>query len=109
MNSYDSGHAAEFLARCFMRLHGYRIIAKNYVTRRGTAAGEVDFIATKSEEKIYIQVTYLLIEEETIKREFGVFKDIDDNYLKYVISLDKCNFSRDGIIHKNIIAWLLED
>ena len=74
-----------------------------------TKNGEVDFIATKSEEKIYIQVTYLLIEEETIKREFGVFKDIDDNYLKYVISLDKCNFSRDEIIHKNIIDWLLED
>ena len=74
-----------------------------------TKNGEVDFIATKSEEKIYIQFTYLLIEEETIKREFGVFKDIDDNYLKYVISLDKCNFSRDEIIHKNIIDWLLED
>lgn len=74
-----------------------------------TKNGEVDFIATKSEEKIYIQVTYLLIEEETIKREFGVFKDINDDWLKYVISLDKGNFSQNGIIHKNIIDWLLED
>lgn len=56
MNSYDSGHAAEFLARCFMRLRGYRIIAKNYVTRRGTAAGEVDFIALRGRTLAFVEV-----------------------------------------------------
>ena len=34
---------------------------------------------------------------------------INDNYPKYVLSLDKTDFSRDGIIHKNIISWLLEE
>ena len=73
-----------------------------------TKEGEIDFIATKTNEKLYFQVTYLLTDNNVIDREFGAFKDIDDNYPKYVLSLDKINFSREGIIHKNIIDWLLE-
>lgn len=73
-----------------------------------TKDGEIDFIATKTEEKIYIQVTYLLESEKVINREFGAFEEIKDNYTKYVLSLDNTNFSRQGIIHKNIIDWLLE-
>ena len=42
-------------------------------------------------------------------REFGAFEEVKDNYPKYVLSLDKASFSRDGIIHKNIIDWLLEE
>lgn len=73
-----------------------------------TKDGEIDFIATKTEEKIYIQVTYLLESKKVINREFGAFEEIKDNYPKYVLSLDNTNFSRQGIIHKNIIDWLLE-
>lgn len=70
--------------------------------------GEVDFVATKVNEKIYVQVAYLLADERIINREFGVFEKIKDNYPKYVISLDKWDFSRDGIIHKNAMDFLLE-
>lgn len=56
MNSYRSGYAAEFLARCFMRFHGYRIVAKNYVTGRGTTAGEVDFIAIRAHTLVFAEV-----------------------------------------------------
>ncbi len=73
-----------------------------------TRNGEIDFIATKTQEKLYFQVTYLLESEKVQDREFGAFKEIEDNYPKYVLSLDKTDFSRDGIIHKNIIEWLLE-
>lgn len=73
-----------------------------------TKDGEVDFIATKTEEKMYFQVAYLLENNKVENREFGAFKEIKDNYPKYVLSLDKADFSKDGIIHKNIIAWLLE-
>ena len=73
-----------------------------------TKDGEIDFIATKTGEKIYFQVTYLLQNDKVENREFGAFKEIEDNYPKYVLSLDKADFSRDGIIHKNIIDWLLE-
>ena len=41
-------------------------------------------------------------------REFGAFKELNDNYPKYVLSLDRANFSEDGIIHKNIIEWMLD-
>ena len=74
-----------------------------------TKNGEVDFIATKDKVKEYYQVTYLLTNNDVVEREFGAFKAIDDNYAKYVLSLDKTDFSQNGIIHKNIIDWLLEN
>lgn len=74
-----------------------------------TKDGEIDFIATKDKIKEYYQVSYLLANDDVIKREFGAFKVIDDNYPKYVLSLDKTDFSQNGIIHKNIIDWLLEN
>lgn len=73
-----------------------------------TKEGEIDFIATNYEEKLYFQVAYLLEQPKTEVREFGAYKEIKDNYPKYVLSLDKADFSKDGIIHKNIIDWLLE-
>lgn len=73
-----------------------------------TKNGEIDFIATNDKEKLYFQVSYLLDQPKTVEREFGAYKDIKDNCPKYVISLDNTDFSRDGIIHKNIIEWLLE-
>lgn len=71
--------------------------------------GEIDFIATRYNEKIYIQVAYILADEKVVEREFGAFKGIEDNYPKYVITMDKLDFSQDGIIHRNVIDWLLED
>ena len=47
-------------------------------------------------------------DESTREREFGVYKAIKDNFPKYVLSLDSMDFSQDGIIHKNIIDFLLE-
>lgn len=73
-----------------------------------TKEGEIDFIATNAEEKMYFQVAYLLEDPKTEAREFGAYKEINDNYPKYVLSLDRADFSKDGIIHKNIIDWLLE-
>lgn len=73
-----------------------------------TKEGEIDFIATNDEEKLYFQVAYLVEQSKTEAREFGAYKEINDNYPKYVLSLDKADFSKDGIIHKNIIDWLLE-
>ncbi len=70
---------------------------------------EIDFIATNDEEKLYFQVSYLLTDPKTREREFGAYKEIADNCPKYVLSLDKTNFSENGIIHKNIIDWLLEE
>lgn len=68
---------------------------------------EVDFICYRGNEKIYIQVAYM-INEKDAKREFGNLEKIHDNFPKYVISGDLVNMSRNGIIHKNIIEFLLE-
>ena len=68
---------------------------------------EIDFICQKQEQKIYVQVTYLLASEETIQREFGIYESVRDNFPKYVVSMDEFDFSRNGIKHKNIREFLL--
>lgn len=84
------------------------LIARGYQVYVGkTYKGEVDFIATKGEEKIYVQAAYLLADESVIEREFGAYKNIQDNYPKYVVSMDKITSSRDGIIHKNLIDFCM--
>ena len=85
------------------------LIARGYNVNIGTLEnGEIDFIATRFNEKIYIQVTYILSDETVIDREFNAYKKIEDNYPKYVLSMDKFDLSQNGIIHKNIIDWLLK-
>ena len=78
---------------------------KVYVGKKGDL--EIDFIAEKQGKKIYIQVAYLLANDETIKREFSVFNSVKDSYPKYVVSMDDLDFSQNGIIHKNIKEFLL--
>lgn len=68
---------------------------------------EIDFICQKQDQKVYIQVTYLLASDETIQREFGIYDSIHDNFPKYVISMDELDFSRNGIKHRNIKEFLL--
>ena len=70
-------------------------------------AKEIDFICQKQEQKIYVQVTYLLASEETIQREFGIYESVRDNFPKYVVSMDEFDFSMNGIKHKNIREFLL--
>ena len=70
---------------------------------------EVDFIATKDNVKKYIQASYKLDSDSAIEREFGVFENIRDNFEKIVVSMDKIDFSRNGIKHMNAIDFLLED
>ena len=86
------------------------LIYRGYEVKIGTLEnGEIDFIALKDGKKEYYQVCYILGDNDSvINREFGAYKGIDDNYPKYVISTDKFDMSQDGIIHKNIINWLLE-
>jgi len=68
---------------------------------------EIDFIAKMNNEIKYFQVSYLMNNENTRNREFGVLLEIKDNFSKYVLSMDKLDFSQNGIIHKNIIDFLL--
>ena len=69
--------------------------------------GEIDFVAIKNGKKCFVQVAYLLANESTIEREFGAYCKITDASPRYVMSLDKIDLSHDGIIHMNIIDFLL--
>ena len=83
--------------------------SRGYDVRVGSLENaEVDFVATRFDEKIYIQVSYILADETVVEREFGAFSNISDNFPKYVLSLDKLDFSQNGITHRNIIDWLLD-
>ncbi len=87
------------------------LVNRNYEVYIGkTKNGEVDFLVKKEGNIKYIQVTYEMKgKDETIEREFGAYKSIEDNYPKYILSLDKVDLSRDGIIHLNLIDFLLSD
>ncbi|MCX6278438.1 MAG: ATP-binding protein [Bacteroidetes bacterium] len=77
------------------------------VTTGQLGSNEIDFIAEKQDEKVYIQVAYLLDQEKTIEREFGNLLKIQDNFPKMVLSLDEYwEKGRQGIIRKNIIDFL---
>lgn len=78
------------------------------ITVGAASVKEIDFICEKQGQKIYLQVCYLLASEETIRREFGAYESIRDNFPKYVISLDNFDMSRDGIIHMNIVDFLMQ-
>ena len=72
-------------------------------------SSEIDFVCTKPNgEKIYVQVSYLIVNDETRKREFGNLKKIQDNYPKYVISMTPLitNNDYDGIKHIHLRNFL---
>lgn len=85
------------------------LLARGYDVKVGkTDNYEIDFVAYKGKERIYVQVSYLLASPETVEREFGNLERINDNYPKYVISGDLPDFSRNGIRHFNIVRFLLD-
>ena len=85
------------------------LIARGYEVYIGkTKNGEIDFVVNDFKDRFYIQVADYLASDSVIEREFGIYKELDDNYPKYVLTMDKLDYSRDGIIHKNIVDWLLD-
>ncbi len=85
------------------------LIARGYDVYIGkTDNGEIDFVVDNFGDRFYIQVADYLSSDEVVEREFGAYKNVGDNFPKYVITMDKIDYSQNGIIHKNIIEWLLE-
>ncbi len=74
-------------------------------------AGEIDFVCTKpGGQRIYIQVSYVIVDEATREREFGNLRAIKDNYPKYVISMTPLVERNDdnGIIHLGLRRFLMK-
>lgn len=96
----DSNKLYENIVYLEMRSRGYEVqVGKLDDT-------EIDFICYRGDEELYIQVAYLITPADE-EREFGNLERLHDNYPKYVISGDLANLSRNGIIHRNIIDFLL--
>lgn len=86
------------------------MLRRGYTVTVGKVADkEIDFIGERQNEKIYIQAAYLLASEETVAREFGVYNQVQDNFPKYVVTMDELDMSRDGIKHRNIREFLLAE
>jgi len=71
---------------------------------------EIDFVAEKQGEKLYVQVAYKLESEQTIEREFAPLLSIEDQYPKYVVTMDELwKDSIEGIKHMHIRDFLLAE
>lgn len=80
---------------------------QGYIITIGNVNGnEIDFVCKKNNQKMYIQVAYHIENDETVEREFGSLLMINDNYPKYVLSMDEILQSQDGIKHMHIIDFL---
>jgi len=86
------------------------LISRGYEVKVGKVKDkEINFIAKKEKSLSYYQISYKIRDEKTRERIFETYNSITDNFPKYVLSMDHSNFSQDGVIHKNIIDFLLED
>ena len=107
--NYKKSLISDLYGSIFETIVYNELVARGYTVRTGSVYGkEIDFVATKKQtEKIYIQVAYEITDRNR-EREFGNFSRIQDNYPKYVISRDKIPMSQNGIIHRNIVDFLLD-
>lgn len=100
----DVGHILENIVYLELLRRGYRV----YVGQMSD--GEVDFVAISSEETIYYQVAATTLEESTLERELAPLRKIQDNYPKYLLTLDELfnNVDYEGIKKRNVLEWLLK-
>lgn len=98
----DSGHVLENIIYFELFRRGYDVAIGKVDN------AEIDFIATKADDKIYIQVTESMMSEDVRKRELAPLQKVKDNYEKIVLSMDPgLDSTYDGIKSLNIIDWLL--
>lgn len=99
---YDNTFFLENIVYNELFSRGYQIFVGK------TQRGEIDFLVLDGRKKCFVQVAYYLHSDEMIQREFGAFHNITDASPKYVLSLDRMDFSHDGIGHINIVDFLLD-
>jgi len=100
----DSGHALENVVYFELLRRGYDVAIGKVDN------SEVDFIATKADEKFYVQVTESMISEEVRARELTPLMRINDNYEKMVLSMEPgLESSYEGIKSRSLMEWLIEE
>lgn len=99
---YGVGYLLENIVFLNLIGNGYKVYTGVFNNK------EIDFVATKNDNVIYLQVAYMLNEKKTIEREYGELEKINDNYEKYIISMDDIQMpNRNGIKHRQV--WKMND
>ena len=84
------------------------LIARGYSVKVGVLRdAEIDFVAERDGNRLYIQVAYKIDSDETLERELSAFNRINDHYQKILLTTDSQDFSQNGIKHFNVVPWLL--
>ncbi|MCC5934695.1 MAG: ATP-binding protein [Balneolales bacterium] len=99
----DIAQIMENVVHHHLKSHGFEVLIGKDQQR------EIDFVARRQGETVYVQVAYLLSGPETIEREFGNLKAIPDNYPKIVVSMDENSpATHEGIRHQSLLSFLKE-
>lgn len=100
----DRGHILENIVYLELIRRGYRVYV-GYLQN-----GEIDFVAKKPHRLEYYQVSYTVMEDITLRRELSPLEQLDDNYPKYLLTMDVLHKTdnHNGIEQKNVLDWLLE-
>lgn len=101
----DIGHILENMVYLELRRRNYEV----YIGQLGTD-GEVDFVAMKDGGIEYYQVSQTTLEEHVLKRELAPLRKIQDNYPKYLLTLDELfgEMNYEGIQKKNVLTWMIQ-
>jgi len=98
----NMGHVVENIVYLQLLRLGYEVnVGKNL-------SQEVDFIAVKGSVRLYFQVSLTALDDSTYEREMNSLLKINDQYSKYLITMDKIDLSKEGIMHLNLFDLLLE-
>ena len=100
----DRGHILENIVYLELIRRGYRVYVGHLQN------GEIDFVAKKPHRLEYYQVSYTVMEDTTLRRELSPLEQLDDNYPKYLLTMDVLykTDNHNGIEQKNVLDWLLE-
>ena len=95
------GHVLENVVYLELQRRGYKVS----IGKIGNL--EIDFVAQRGDEKVYVQVAASVLDKTTFEREFAPLKKIKDSYPKIVLTMDDYPMGEDGINQQNVIEWLL--
>ena len=100
----NRGHILENIVYLELVRRGYRVYVGHLQN------GEIDFVAKKPHRLEYYQVSYTVMEDTTLQRELSPLEQLDDNYPKYLLTMDVLHKTdnHNGIEQKNVLDWLLE-
>lgn len=104
------GNAKRDIDRTLEAIVYRELVRRDYAVTIGRVKEkEVDFVCQRANERLYVQVAYVMATEETQEREFSALRAVPDQYSKLVLSMDRFDLSEGGIVHRYLPDFLLEE